>query len=272
MFLPRPYLKENFSGLPFSEEWSFKNIGRAGTNYASHGYHRYPAKFIPQIVEKLILEHTNSGDLVLDPFGGCGTTLVEAKILGRRSVGLDINPVAKLITDTKITPIEPDKLDRAFNKFLGKIVEGKKNRFNLAHSERVKYWFHPVTLVELDQLYFAIHQIGDYKIRRFFLCSFSQILKIASRWLTKSIKPQLDPEKDARPVLPIFQRHLSQMIKKNTEFYRLLKTAGNLKVPAKMRLVDSTKHFPLAEEVVDPRPLMLLPTNTLTCTNLHCYG
>lgn len=251
MIVPYPALKEDFSGLPSSEEWSFKNVGRAGTNYASHGYHRYPAKFIPQIVEKLILEHTKSGDLVLDPFGGCGTTLVEAKILGRRNVGFDINPVAKLITDTKTTPIEPDKLNRVFNKFLGKIAESRKIRFNLAHSERVKYWFHPTTLVELDQLYFAIHQINDYKIRRFFLCSFSQVLKIASRWLTKSIKPQLNPEKDAHPVLPIFQRHLSQMIKKNAEFYELLKTAGNLNVSTKMRLVDSTNRFPLSEEVVD---------------------
>ena len=70
-----------FTTLKPREEWSFRDAGRSQTTAFTHDYHRYPAKFIPQIVKKLIEDHAPSGtQVVCDPFGGCGTTLVEAKI------------------------------------------------------------------------------------------------------------------------------------------------------------------------------------------------
>jgi len=82
--------------------WSFSNKTRKDTAYITHGYHRYPAKFIPQIVSRLTEKYTKEGDLIVDPFGGCGTTLVESKVMGRPSIAVDINPVAVLITKAKI--------------------------------------------------------------------------------------------------------------------------------------------------------------------------
>ena len=92
--------------------WAFADKTRKDTAYATHGYHRYPAKFIPQIVSRLLEKYTKEGDLVVDPFGGCGTTLVESKVMGRPSIGVDINPVAVLITKAKITPLEPIKIEK----------------------------------------------------------------------------------------------------------------------------------------------------------------
>src|SRR4030067_3123065 len=97
--------------------WSFSDKTRKDTAYITHGYHRYPAKFIPQIVSRLAEKYTNEGDLIVDPFGGCGTTLVESKIMGRPSIAVDINPVAVLITKAKITPIDPVKIEREFSTF-----------------------------------------------------------------------------------------------------------------------------------------------------------
>jgi len=54
--------------------WSFSDKTRKDTAYITHGYHRYPAKFIPQIVSRLAEKYTKEGDLIVDPFGGCGTT------------------------------------------------------------------------------------------------------------------------------------------------------------------------------------------------------
>ena len=62
---------------------------------------QYPAKFIPQIVSRLTEKYTKRDDLVVDPFGGCGTTLVESKVLGRKSIGVDINPV-KVLSEEKV--------------------------------------------------------------------------------------------------------------------------------------------------------------------------
>ena len=72
------------------------------------------AKFIPQIVSRLVEKYSKKGDLVLDPFVGSGTTLLEAKVMGRNSLGLDINPVATLISQAKITPIKPSELIKNF--------------------------------------------------------------------------------------------------------------------------------------------------------------
>src|SRR5919205_4653974 len=94
------------------DSWSFKEIDRVGTSYLTHSYHRYPAKFIPQLAARLIKENTIFGDLVCDPFMGSGTTLVEAIVHDRRAYGTDINPAAVLITKAKTTPIEPQKLER----------------------------------------------------------------------------------------------------------------------------------------------------------------
>lgn len=75
-----------FRKLQFDDTWSFKGLTQKDTNYITHGYHRYPAKFIPQSAAKLIKELTTPGDLIVDTFMGSGTTLVEAKVLGRPSI------------------------------------------------------------------------------------------------------------------------------------------------------------------------------------------
>ncbi|MFH1840772.1 MAG: DNA methyltransferase, partial [Candidatus Shapirobacteria bacterium] len=114
-------MRDVFSSVVINDSWSFKNLKRSDTGYITHGYHRYPAKFIPQIVSRLVERYTKVGDLIVDPFGGCGTTLVESKVMGRLSVGVDINPVAVLITKAKITPIDPERIEKVFTILKGKL-------------------------------------------------------------------------------------------------------------------------------------------------------
>ena len=83
-----------FEKIKIDSSWAFADKTRKETTYITHGYHRYPAKFIPQIVSRLVENYTKEADLVVDPFGGCGTTLVESKGMSRPSIGVDINPVA----------------------------------------------------------------------------------------------------------------------------------------------------------------------------------
>lgn len=81
-----------------SIDWAF---AEEETLYLGHDLHPYPAKFIPQIPGHLISLLTQRGELVLDPFGGSGTTALEAARLGRRAVSLDANPLAALIGTAK---------------------------------------------------------------------------------------------------------------------------------------------------------------------------
>ena len=243
-------IEKDFKILKPREEWSFRDVGRSQTTAFTHDYHRYPAKFIPQIVRKLIEDYAPSGtQIVCDPFGGCGTTLVEAKLLGHKSIGFDINPVAKLITQTKTTAIKPRTLANHRERFLE--YYEKAPNVSYQHHPRIGYWFDDRMVVELDRIYFAIKKIKNHNVRRFFLCAFSHNLKNCSRWLMKSIKPTIDKEKIFPEAKESFLRHLDSMIRKNDKFYATLNESGYTKVPAKMYRRDSTKKLPIESGTID---------------------
>lgn len=76
-------------------------IGRTN-QYLTHWYYPYKAKFHPQMIKAVInWMGLGNGEVVLDPFCGSGTTLVEAKTIGVSAVGVDIDPVCTLISKTK---------------------------------------------------------------------------------------------------------------------------------------------------------------------------
>jgi len=87
-------------------DWNFKT---AKTQYLSHTFHPYPARFIPQIPVTFIKLFTKEGEIVLDPFAGCGTTIVEAFLHNRSAIGNDLNPLAVLISKVKTTLIDKDR-------------------------------------------------------------------------------------------------------------------------------------------------------------------
>lgn len=79
-------------------DWSFTT---GNTRFLTHNLHPYPAKFIPQIPGHCIAKLSLPGELVLDPFGGSGTTALEAVRLGRRALSVDANAVGTLIGRVK---------------------------------------------------------------------------------------------------------------------------------------------------------------------------
>ena len=81
------------------------------TTYLTHNYHPFPAKFIPHLPQILIKQFSKSGDTVFDPFSGSGTTLVEARLLGRPSIGTDINPISILASKVKTTALDKDEIE-----------------------------------------------------------------------------------------------------------------------------------------------------------------
>ena len=88
-----------------------KSNGNGSTTYLTHNFHTYPAKFIPQIPRSTILQLTKEGDTILDPFCGCGTTLVEAKLLNRNAIGVDLNPIAVLVSRAKTNKLMKEDIN-----------------------------------------------------------------------------------------------------------------------------------------------------------------
>ncbi len=76
----------------------------------THKYYRYPARFSPQFAKAIISAFSEPGDLILDPFMGGGTSLVEARALGRRAIGTDISSLAAFVSEVKTTILWPDDL------------------------------------------------------------------------------------------------------------------------------------------------------------------
>jgi hypothetical protein len=84
---------------------------KAPSQGLTHTFYKYPARFSPEFARTAINIFSEVGDVVLDPFMGSGTTLVEAMAAGRHSVGSDINSLAKFVADVKTTILKKDDID-----------------------------------------------------------------------------------------------------------------------------------------------------------------
>ncbi len=101
---------------------SFEQYKEAETTKHVHRLHPYKGKFIPQLVEYFLDAHTDEfkqeacfapGDLVLDPFCGSGTTLVQSNELGIHAVGVDVSPFNAMISNLKLGRIDLGLLSQA---------------------------------------------------------------------------------------------------------------------------------------------------------------
>ena len=111
-------------------KWDFKD---SQTQYLTHKYHSYPARFIPQIPRAFIKLFSKEGDTILDPFCGCGTTLVESVLLKRYSIGNDFNPLATLLSKVKTTSLSEKQLIKIDS--LIKLIEARIKKNNLKESD-----------------------------------------------------------------------------------------------------------------------------------------
>lgn len=240
----------NFDNIPENREWAFESV--RSTEQWTHGYHRYPAKFLPDVVRKIIEEYAKGSNLIADLFAGCGTTLVEAKIHGISSVGVDINPVAQLITKVKTTPLAPDALQQAYTALVNLFDKYNESDYeDIKKHERIDYWFTPSQKAKIAFLYDKVfHLEVDDDTKDFFYVCISHILKNCSWWLQSGTKPQRDMEKEPEDPFNEFKRHCNKMIGWNEKFYNELSKKGYLGIPCEIHLGDA-RHTSITSESID---------------------
>lgn len=205
---------ESVNRVGVEDEWNFSN----DTELTMHSLHTYPAKF-PAFIAKKAFDYAKIEGVnitkVADIFCGCGTVALEAKTHGKEFWGCDINPVATLIAKVK-----SESYDIAItNNYYQLISATYSNAETLVTAydnanERLKYWFTQNSYIQLLNLKRAIEiNVPKGKYLNAFYCLFSSILKASSKWLTKSIKPQVDPNKKEIMVWDIFTQQYNKFIK-----------------------------------------------------------
>lgn len=172
-------------------DWSF---AKSSTGYLSHDIHPYPAKFIPQIPETIIAELSLPGELVWDPFGGSGTTALEAILACRRCVSTDANPLAEIIGSAKTSTLRLEHEDvlRDFLEQLSLVGQnpemlgielralGNEIEDLVPDIPNIDQWFATSAITELAYLRKRIADLTCEQAQKLAVASFSKILVRAS--------------------------------------------------------------------------------------------
>ncbi len=177
----------------------FKLPNRRCLRYATHGIHEYRGKFFPQLVRALMnIARLPEDAIVLDPMCGSGTTLVEARLSGRRGCGFDMNPFSVFVTDVKCSALElePRSLTMAYGnlrKMLARPVARPREPRHcslLTDDDRVylERWFDLPTLNELDCIKAAIYQLPTKTLQNFYRVCLSNILRRVSLQKTDDLR------------------------------------------------------------------------------------
>ena len=193
-------------------DWAFTD---EQTKENLHSIHPYPARFIPQIPRKALGLWAPKGGVILDPFAGVGTTLLESQLSGRKSIGIDSNPVAALVSRTKTYPYTDEDL-----KCLKQLVLNLENSLPKAKlrqdlvpdDDRFLSWFDPLVI---DSVYkikgLALNELEPYK--SFMLTALSAIIVRVSKQdsdtrYTRVVKTELS----SADVERIYLRRLRQSV------------------------------------------------------------
>jgi DNA modification methylase len=197
--------------------WKEKNIQNLGIDLSFadvpefqrtkhvHRLHPYLGKFIPQLVEVFLKKYFKPGQMILDPFLGSGTTLIEANLLNMPSIGIELSEFGYLIAKVKtqkynIELVEKEILDilNRIKEFSLKIRKNQKSLFDnwdFEPSEYFKTWYHPRAIKEI---YFYRSLIPNYQNQ--------DILKIILSRAARSAR-QIPHYDLARPKKPVKEKY-----------------------------------------------------------------
>jgi len=150
----------------------------------THGLHKYPAKFFPELPRWIIKRFSGEGDWILDPFTGSGTTNIEALLAKRHSVGIDVDPFSHYLAKVKTTPLIKDDVEYSREQLLRAVVNYKPSKVKKPDIPDFPYrdnWFNQEVIFELAYLKRKILDLdAKQQIKDFYLICFSSILRSVS--------------------------------------------------------------------------------------------
>ncbi|KGJ97640.1 DNA methyltransferase [Colwellia psychrerythraea] len=231
--LSRLFNKFKTDGLPIEVDFRELVNWIPYSDSYTHYIHSYPAKLLKHIPifflnSKILLPE--KGSVVLDPFCGSGTVLLESMLSGHNSLGCDANPLARLIAKVKTTKLDSNVIRSQKNNIVAKAKRLRK--FAPLNVTNIDHWFPKKTQLHLSKLIRAIEGLPESNEKDFFKATFSSIIKkVSFSDPNLSVPVKIKPSKYNDPttkekaekqllsventdVLSVFEKHIEQNIKR----------------------------------------------------------
>ena len=275
-----------------SLDWEFSN---ADTQYLTHNIHRYSGKFIPQIAQQVIQMLTDPGDTILDSYMGSGTTLLEAQLSKRNAIGVDLNPLAVLISKVKNLRVSDNDLNDLSNILIPYVSELdndgqlsftswmvhndliqeqlKRNAWRLTDAWNQK-WYQPAVLEQLVKIYSCIEILPSEHAKLIAQVAFSDILRKSSNASSKYPNVMYDKNHKEKPLpAKAFLENIHSLISCLCELSDLV---ADINVNTQI-LQGNNLELPLTNESVDaiithPPYIAAVPYAEYGCLSLNWLG
>jgi DNA modification methylase len=254
--------------LGFELDWdlSFDLLAEKERTKHVHGIHPYKGKFIPQLAEYFLKNYFKENDIVIDPFMGSATTLVQCSEIGVNSIGIDISSFNCLIAEVKLQKYDIIKLKKILIEMLNKTIEFSKNLENKKFYDDVdelisKYNKEYFTLEYKQKL--SKKEITEKDYSKNIMENFYKEYQTIKEKYANRLKDK-DNVNDIFKNKPFLDKWYSPNIKKELNFYlnliseipdEKIKKVAMIVLSRTARSVRSTTHFDLAtlkNPVFDP--------------------
>ena len=197
--------------------WDF--IG-ADTKEYTHSFHIYPAMMIPQVAREILNRYkTKEMSVLFDPYCGTGTSLVEGSLVGLKCIGTDLNPLARLISKSKVTKVNINNIKSLFKDFEKYIISGNNIDLKKPNINNIDFWFKEKQINDLLSIKYFIDEIKDGDEKDFFLVPFSETLREVSLTRNGEFKLYRIPKEKIDTWNPNTIELFKEKVKRNIDGY-----------------------------------------------------
>lgn len=221
---------ENYHNLESNPSEETKLNKSREIRYLTHSFHEYKGRFYPQLAKAFMnYAGVKKSDTILDPFCGCGTTLVESFLYGVDAVGVDINPIAFILTKAKVKSLllkrnDLVKISKAF-KNLRENTGWKNIDINdystTTDTEYLQNWFPENNLKKIIHIQQIIQELPNETFRLFSKVVLSNLLREFSFQDPAQLRVRRRSDSPPENLIETFKHNLIKQIEDLGKFQSL---------------------------------------------------